>query len=97
MSLSLIITTFNSPKALELVLKSVERQNVMPDEVIIADDGSGSQTSKVIKEFQEESHIKIIHSLQEDKGFRVARSRNKAIIKATSEYILLVQLSSRGS
>ena len=40
MRLSLIITTYNWPKSLELVLKSIECQTIIPEEVIIADDGS---------------------------------------------------------
>ena len=36
---SLIITTYNWPEALLLVLKSVEEQSIRPDEVVIADDG----------------------------------------------------------
>ena len=40
MRISLIITTYNRPDALLLVLKSVEIQSESPLEVIIADDGS---------------------------------------------------------
>ena len=38
MKLSLIITTYNSPKFLKLVLDSVRRQIMLPDEVVIAYD-----------------------------------------------------------
>ena len=40
MKIALIITTYNWPDALELVLESVKVQTILPDEVIIADDGS---------------------------------------------------------
>ena len=40
MKLTLIITTYNWPESLLLVIESVKRQTILPDEVIIADDGS---------------------------------------------------------
>lgn len=46
MKTTLLITTYNWPKALELVLYSVLHQYVMPDEVVIADDGSTEETKK---------------------------------------------------
>ena len=36
MKLTLIITTYNRPDSLELVLKSVENQKIIPEEVIVS-------------------------------------------------------------
>ena len=47
MTVSLIISTYNSPQMLELCLKSVLQQSVLPDEVLIADDGSKEDTKKI--------------------------------------------------
>ena len=52
MRISLIITTYNWPQALELVLRSVEMQSQLPHEVIVADDGSSKSTADVVKDFQ---------------------------------------------
>jgi glycosyltransferase involved in cell wall biosynthesis len=90
MQISLVITTYNRPDALLVVLKSVERQSQIPYEVIIADDGSNNKTKKIISSFSVQSKLKIIHSFQNDKGFRAAKSRNKAISKASGEYIVLI-------
>lgn len=90
MQICLIITTFNRPDALSLVLKSVENQTLIPDEVIIADDGSRKSTTNLIQEFKKQSGLSILHSFQEDFGFRAALSRNKAISKASSNYIILI-------
>ena len=90
MRVSLIITTYNWPEALYLILKSVESQTRCPDEIIIADDGSGNTTKECIDSFQRQSSTRIIHSWQEDKGFRVAQSRNKAIAKSSFDYIILI-------
>jgi len=88
--ISLIITTYNWEKALEQVIHSVLIQSVLPDEVIIADDGSKSPTKELIREFQKTSPIPIIHSWQEDLGFRAAMSRNKAIAKASNDYLITI-------
>ncbi len=87
---SLIITTYNWPQALQLVLKSVVKQTILPEEVIIADDGSSEETLHLINKFKESSALNLIHSWQEDKGFRVSRSRNKAISLSSGEYIILI-------
>ena len=90
MRVSLIITTYNRVDALSLVVCSVESQTVLPKEVIIADDGSGDDTKITIHTFQTTSNLNILHSWQEDKGFRAAKSRNKAIAKSNSDYIILI-------
>src|SRR6056300_334152 len=88
MNTSLIITTYNWPEALELVLLSALRQSVLPNEIIIADDGSTKATERLISKIAGKSPIPIIHSWHEDKGFRLSRSRNLAIAKTSCEYII---------
>ena len=90
MHVSLIITTYNWPESLILALRSIEKQTIVPEEVIIADDGSTYETQEVISKFQQDSELKIIHSWQEDLGFRAAKSRNKAIAKSCGDYIILI-------
>ncbi|MDX1271201.1 glycosyltransferase, partial [Bizionia paragorgiae] len=51
---TLIIATYNWPDALELVLLSVKNQSVLPDEIIIADDGSTPETKVIIDRFKNE-------------------------------------------
>jgi glycosyltransferase involved in cell wall biosynthesis len=90
MDFSLIITTYNSPEYLLLVLRSAENQTILPNEVIIADDGSTSDTRKKIEFYKNKTHLKIIHSWQKDKGFRAAKSRNKALAKSKYDYIVMI-------
>ena len=88
--ISLIITTYNNPPFLELVLKSVLRQSVYPKEVVIADDGSGPETKKLIERYQRIFPVPLIHSWIPDLGFRASMSRNNAIVKAGGDYIVMV-------
>ena len=90
MKITLIITTYNWPESLLLVIESIRHQTILPNEIIIADDGSTEVTKDLITSFNKSSDIDIIHSWQEDIGFRAARSRNKAIFKSSGNYIILI-------
>lgn len=87
---SLIISTYNWPQALELCLLSVMQQKILPDEIIIADDGSTNETKLLIESYAVKFSIPIKHVWHEDKGFRLAAIRNKAIAQASSDYIIQI-------
>ncbi|WP_274571885.1 glycosyltransferase family 2 protein [Neisseria leonii] len=87
---SLIITTYNRPDALDLVLQSALRQSVLPAEIIVADDGSGEETRKLIARFAALSPVPVKHTWQPDDGFRAAESRNRALAAADSSYIIFI-------
>jgi len=87
---SLIIATYNWKDALELVLKSVLRQNLMPFEVIIADDGSREDTKELIDQYRDEFEIPLRHIWHEDNGFRLSQIRNKSIKEAQGNYIIQI-------
>ncbi len=88
--ISLLISTYNWPEALELVLLSVSRQTVMPDEVIIADDGSKQPTTDLINSMRPKISCPVVHIWHEDTGFKLAQIRNKAIVKAKGNYIIQI-------
>ncbi len=90
MKISLVITTYNWKEALELSLKSCLEQVEKPLEIIVADDGSGEETAEVIRNMACMAPVPVIHSWQEDKGFRLSASRNKAIARACGDYIVLI-------
>jgi glycosyltransferase involved in cell wall biosynthesis len=88
MNISVIVTTYNRPDALKKVLDGLGQQTVLPDEVVVADDGSGPQTKEMIHTLQGESPYPLHYVWQEDKGFRAARIRNKAILHAQGDYLI---------
>jgi len=90
MKCSLIISTYNWPEALDLVLKSVLRQTTMPSEVIIADDGSKAETRLLVEDYKKIFSVPLIHVWQEDIGFRLATIRNKAISNSNFPYIIQI-------
>lgn len=90
MKTSLIVTTYNWKEALELVFRSIARQMEMPDEVLIADDGSRADTAELVTQWARRLPLPVRHIWQEDNGFRLARSRNRAIAAATGDYLIFV-------
>ena len=90
MKCSLIICTYNWPEALSLVLSSVVTQSVLPNEVIIADDGSSDSTAVIVKKLANQIPVPVLHSWQEDLGCRIPHSRNRAIAKSKYDYIIMI-------
>lgn len=89
MKAALLISTYNWPEALNLVLKSVQKQTVQPHEILIADDGSTEETRKLIELYTSKGLL-INHVWQEDTGFRKAAILNKAIASSPSDYIIQI-------
>jgi len=90
MKIGLIITTYNRPNALKLVLDALAAQTVLPYEVLIADDGSTTETKTILHELAPTLPYMLKHCWQEDDGFRVARARNLAIVSSTSDYLIFL-------
>jgi glycosyltransferase involved in cell wall biosynthesis len=87
-SCSLITPTYNWPEALELLLLSVKNQSYLPNEVIIADDGSKKDTESLIKKFQQNFPVPLHHIWHEDLKNRKPAIMNKAIASAKYDYII---------
>jgi len=87
---ALLIATYNWPEALELLLESALKQRVMPDEILIADDGSTEATRQVIASYIPRFPIPVHHVWHEDKGFRKSMILNKALATTDAEYIIQI-------
>ncbi|GAB2697352.1 glycosyltransferase family 2 protein [Mucilaginibacter koreensis] len=87
---SLLISTYNWPAALALCLQSVAGQTQLPDEVIIADDGSGQETTALIKQFQAGFPVPLYHVWHKDEGFRKTIILNKAVSRSQSDYVIQI-------
>jgi glycosyltransferase involved in cell wall biosynthesis len=87
---TLVVTTYNWPAALDLTLRSIARQSLAPGEVIVADDGSGPETAQVVDRWRGEIAAPLLHLWQPHEGFRLARSRNRAIAAANGDYLIIV-------
>lgn len=90
MKTALLIATYNWPEALKMCLLSLEGQTVFPDEVLIADDGSRSDTGELINAFKSRFSVPVKHIWHEDKGFQLSKIRNRAIAECESDYIVQI-------
>ncbi|HVO20910.1 MAG TPA: glycosyltransferase family 2 protein [Anaeromyxobacter sp.] len=90
MDLTLVVTTYNRPDALALVLKSVLAQRALPGEVVVADDGSRGDTRALVEEVACRAPIPVRHCWHEDRGFRLAEIRNRALALAGGRYVVMV-------
>ncbi len=86
---SLLISTYERPDALAAVLRSVGRQTVRPDEVIVGDDGSGPETKRVAEDAAARG-LPVTHAWLPHDGFRAGRMRNHAAARATGRYLVII-------
>lgn len=87
-SVSIILSTYNSPVWLEKVIWGYMQQTFRDFEIVIADDGSTDDTRQLIQKLSECSGIPIVHVWQEDDGFRKNRALNKAIAACRGDYLI---------
>lgn len=88
MRTSVIISTFDKPHYLSRTLAGMGAQVVPPDEVLIADDGSGEETRETIRRFRDSVPFAVIHVRQEHKGWRKCRVLNRCLKESTGDYII---------
>jgi glycosyltransferase involved in cell wall biosynthesis len=88
MNISLIITTYNWPEALRVTLGSALAQSKRPEEIIIADDGSGPETAQVVREVLQPSGLRWCHVWHQDLGVRQSRIKNLAVRHSAAPYLI---------
>src|SRR5437763_9009654 len=86
--ISIIVSTYNRPDALGATLRSLARQTDSSFEIVVADDGSGPTTRDVVEAWKPRTAIPLQHVWQEDRGFRLAEIRNRAIAASAGSYLI---------
>ena len=90
LEITVIVSTYNRPDALDLTLCALNEQDYPDFEIIIADDGSDEATATLIREHEVCRQRAVHHVWQPDEGFRLAAIRNKGILKASGAYIVFL-------
>jgi glycosyltransferase involved in cell wall biosynthesis len=88
MKASIILTTYNSPVWLEKVLWGYANQSERDFEILIADDGSDSETRNVIHRIEAETGLTLQHVWHPDRGFRKSVILNRATVESRSDYLI---------
>lgn len=76
---SVIVSTYARPRALQLVLEGYSRSHFQDFELVVADDGSTDETARVVEDFSRQSPFLVKHVWQPHRGFRLAAARNLAV------------------
>jgi glycosyltransferase involved in cell wall biosynthesis len=87
-SVTLIITVFNNAEILARCLEAFSKQTVIPDEIVIADDGStDALVIPVIKSFIHK-FFKVIHVSHLDHGYQRSKILNRAVISSEGDILI---------
>jgi glycosyltransferase involved in cell wall biosynthesis len=88
MKTAVIVTTYNRPDALGGVLEGYCGQSDRDFTLVVADDGSTEETAAVVHSFERRNEMPVAHVWQEDRGFRAAAIRNRAVASTNADYIV---------
>jgi glycosyltransferase involved in cell wall biosynthesis len=88
--ISVIVTTYNREDALAAVLRSLAGQTDQNFEVIVADDGSRAATADLIEVWKAKVGHRLVHVWHDDRGFRAAEIRNRAILASCGAYCIFL-------
>lgn len=85
-SASMVIPTYNRPADLESCLASILRQSVLPDEVLVIDDGALEEVP--LRQSIEAAGIKLIYHKKDEPG--LTQSRNKGVELSSGQVVLFL-------
>jgi len=88
--LTVVVTTYEWPEALDVVLRSLSQQSDSRFDVIVADDGSGPETEAVVERWGEPFAARLSHEWHPDEGHRLALARNRGALAARGEYMVFL-------
>jgi glycosyltransferase involved in cell wall biosynthesis len=88
--ISIIVTTFQRPDALALVLRALAQQSDPDFEIVVADDGSGPETAELVKSWTSRVGVPLRHVRHEHRGFRAGEIRNRAILATRGCYCIFL-------
>lgn len=86
--ISLIISVYKNTKDLKVILDSIKYQTVLPEEIIISEDGESLEMKTFLATYS--IKVPLIHLVQEDTGWRKNIALNRAITTAKNEYLLFI-------
>jgi glycosyltransferase involved in cell wall biosynthesis len=88
--ISIIVTTYDRPDALDAVLRSLARQTDPDFEVIVADDGSPPDTKALIDDWNGRVGRRLVHVWHPHQGFRGGEIRNRGIRASAGGYCIFL-------
>jgi len=87
---TVVVSAYNQPRELSLVLAALSAQTDPHFEVVIADDGSEPTAERALAGLCAELPLAVDFVWQEDRGFRKMRALNRAALRGRSEWLLFL-------
>jgi glycosyltransferase involved in cell wall biosynthesis len=88
--ISIILTTYERADALDASLRALAHQSDRNFEIVVADDGSGSDTARVVENWTRRLPVAVKHVWHEHKGFRGGEIRNRGIRASNGSYCIFL-------
>ncbi|WP_028854924.1 glycosyltransferase [Psychrilyobacter atlanticus] len=88
--ISLIVTIYNRLEYARNIILCLLKQNIGVKELIFADDGSSEVLKDYIEDLIPKCKFKIKHVYQEDRGFRLAKSRNNGVRVSEGDWLVFL-------
>ena len=88
--ISIIVSTYERPDALDACLRALGRQTDLGFEIVVADDGSGPQTARLIENWAPRLPVALRHVWHRHDGFRAAEARNRGICASSGQYCIFL-------
>ena len=88
--ISVLISVYDRPDALDAVLRGLSRQTDRNFEVVASDDGSPPSTAAVVQSWKNRLGVPLAHVWHEHHGFRASEISNRAILKSRGAYCVFL-------
>ena len=89
-TISVIVATYEWPEALDAVLFALSEQSDPDFEVVVADDGSGPETTATVERWRDTFGERLRHVRQDDAGYRLARVKNLGVGAAGGDFLAMI-------
>jgi glycosyltransferase involved in cell wall biosynthesis len=88
--ISVIVTTYNREDALDAALRALAHQLDKNFEIVIADDGSREETTRIVESWRSRLAVTLKHVRHEHRGFRGGEIRNRGIRASAGEVCIFL-------
>src|SRR5829696_4797740 len=88
--ISVLISTYSRPDALDAVLRGLSRQADRNFEVIVSDDGSPPSIAAAVQAWKDRLGVPLAHVWHEHCGFRAPEISNRAILTSRGTYCVFL-------
>ena len=89
-SMSVVVSTYEWPEALNAVLRGLAEQSDPDFEVVVADDGSGAGTEAMVDSWRAAFGDRLARAWQPDEGFRLARALDLAALACRGDWLVFI-------